>query len=453
MNKRLFPAFAVFFALMAAPSGFCDASGEPKGYSLTLEEAINMAFRNNKDIRIQEEEIRAAQARIMGAYGRFLPALSANAGYKRNGAVLKIASAGAKKDQGIFSGYKNDNTAGVSLNQTIYDGGADYSNYKQAQINLSVQRETLRARKLDTAFETKRLYYGLLLAYETERIAGELVSQAEAHYQNVKRKFEQGTASKFDLLQSRVQVSKLAPELVKARNSVDSIAADLKKLLALKMQDNLELKDKLIYLEIKEDEAEFLKDAYLNRPEMSLKSFGVDINKWQISGARAQGMPQLAAGLDYDYRSNDPGDMFNSRHNSWSAGFSVSIPIFDAFSTRAKVREAKVRYAQAILEKEDLGEQIAVDIRKGCLDLKKALSIIAASRDEIEEAREALRIAEVSFDNGEGTNLDVLDSQVSLSQIEKNYSEAVYDYLMAVAFISRSIGNDYRTEEENEKTD
>jgi outer membrane protein TolC len=118
----------------------------------------------------------------------------------------------------------------------------------------------------------------------------------------------------------------------------------------------------------------------------------------------------------------------------------VSLPVFDGYSTKAKVDQARARYEQAVLAKEDLGEQIAVDIRKACLDLKQAQAIIESQKDNIEEAREALKISEVSYDNGEGTNLDVLDSQVSLSQVQKNLSEGVYDYLMAKAFLDRTMG-------------
>ncbi|MCM8796402.1 MAG: TolC family protein [Candidatus Omnitrophica bacterium] len=439
--------------LLGTPSGFCDTAEEPRHYSLSLQDAIRIAFENNRDIQIQEEEIKVAKANILYAYGRFLPKVNLNTAYTHNGAILRLATTGAKKDVGVFSGYQNDNTMGVSIDETVYNGGADYANFKQAKIRLRIQEETLRLRKLNVAFETKRLYYGLLLAYENERIASSLLRQAQSHYEDVKHKFSQGIASRFDLLQSKVQVSKIKPEVVKANNAVESITADFKKLLSLKMQDSVEIKDKLIFFPIQVDEERFLKDAYMHRPEMNLKLLGIDMNKLQIQTAGASGLPQINASLNYGYRSNNLGNMFNSRHNLWSAGVSVSIPIFDAFSAMAKVEEAKARYVQSCLEKDNLGEQIAVEIKKGCLDLHQALSIIEASKDDIEEAKEALRIAQVRFYSGEGTNLDVLDSQVTLSQIEKNYSEAVYDYIMAKAFLEKSIGKEYFTEEGNEEKD
>jgi outer membrane protein TolC len=118
----------------------------------------------------------------------------------------------------------------------------------------------------------------------------------------------------------------------------------------------------------------------------------------------------------------------------------VNIPIFEGFSTKAKVDAARARYASAKLSKDNLYDQIAVDIRKGCLDLKEAQAIIRSQEDNVGQAKEALRISEVSYANGVAINLDVLDAQVSLAQIQKNLAAGIYDYLMAQAYLDRSMG-------------
>ncbi|HQP91793.1 MAG TPA: TolC family protein, partial [Candidatus Omnitrophota bacterium] len=145
---------------------------------LSVEAAMEAAYKNNKDIQIQEKELMAAGAEIVGARSQFLPHLNVNAGYTHNGAVTPLKIAG-KKDSGIFTGYENDNSAGAGITQMVYDGGASVANLNTSKLNLRVQQETLRAKSLDIEFETKRLYYGLLLAYETERIAQELVERGD----------------------------------------------------------------------------------------------------------------------------------------------------------------------------------------------------------------------------------------------------------------------------------
>ncbi|MFA5337230.1 MAG: TolC family protein [Candidatus Omnitrophota bacterium] len=453
LQTKAFIFSVVILTGLFMPCGACQEAGESSVIS-SLGGAIGIAFKNNKDIKIQETELKAATANILGARSEFLPQLNSAASYTHNGTVLNLGSSVAtstKKDLGVVTGYQNDNQLGVSLDQIIYNGGANVANLKQNQLNFKAAEQTLRATKLDVEFETKRLYYGLLLANENLRITQELVDQAQLHYENVRDKFEHGTASRFDVLQSKVHVTKLLPELVKARNAVKLLKEDLKKVLGLDMKDTIDVKDMLSYSLVPLNEKQFLKEAYLNKPEMILRSLGIDINAWGIKKARSNGLAQINASLGYDYRSNDVGDMFNSRHSNWNAGVILRMPIFDGFSTKAKVDEAKAKYAQAILSKENLSDQVAVDVKKSCLDLKEAFSIIKSQRDNIDEAQEALRISEISYDNGVGINLDVLDAQVSLGQVQQNLASAIYDYLMAEASLRRTMGQGYVKEVTNEK--
>lgn len=415
----------LIFVLFLAPN--LKAQEQP----LTLKDAISIAFKNNKDIQIQEREIEVARANILDATSRFLPHVNLGASYTRNDKVFA---------ENIFTGFRNDYQVGLSANESIYNGGADIANFRQAQINLNVQNQTLRAKKLDVEFDAKRLFYGLLLARETLSIAEDLVNQAQDHYQNVADKFKHGTASRFDVLQSKVRAALLIPQLVAARNDVEYIKAELNKLLGRSINTGIETQESLLYLPIEINEEGFLQAAYLNKPELILKGLGVDISKWSIEMAKSGYRPDISLQADYYNRSDSTSNIFKSEQRNWNAGVLVSIPIFEGFSTKAKVDAAKAQYAQAALNKDNLVDQIAVDIRKGCLDLKEYEEIIVSQIDNVAEAEEALKISEISYDSGVGINLDVLDSQVSLAQVRKNVSGGIYDYLMAKAYLDRSMG-------------
>jgi outer membrane protein TolC len=448
-----FVMMIIFFSFLCAGRNYAFCQ-ENKTETLTLsslKEAISVAIKNNKDIRIEERQVEVARADILGARSAFLPNLDFNASYTRRGAVPQQPAAGLKKDPGVFTGYQDDNELGLSLNQTIYNGGANLANLKQQQVALTEQEETLRATKLNVEQQVKTLYYGLLLAYETRRIAENLVAQAQSHYENVKKKFQQGTASKFDVLQSKVQVSVLIPQLINALTAIDLIMAELNKELGLNVQQRIVAQDKLGYAPTEVRESEFLKEAYLHKPEMILQSLGIDMSKWQIKYARAGWLPQITAGAGYDFRSNNTANIFNDQHSNWHAGVALSIPIFDGFATKAKVDAAKALYAQALLSKENVADQIAVDIRQACVDLKQAQALIDSQRDNLEDAREALRISEIRYDNGIGVNLDVLDAQVALAQVEQNLASGIYDYLIAQASLDRNMGVEYLKEAKHEK--
>lgn len=413
-------------------------------YNIDLKDSIETALMNNRQIKIQEEEISYARANILYAKSNFLPTVNLGYDYKYNDTVFYSKSLpDHRKDTRIYSGYKNNNQLFLNVTETVYNGGADIATLEEARVNLKAQQETLRAGRLEVEFETKRLFYGLLLAYETRRIAENLVHQAKAHYEDVKKMFNQGTASRFDVLQSKVQVSRQIPQLVNAESAIDIIKVEFKKLLVLNMKDSVEIKGKLAFDEINIDENSFLKEAYAHRPEMILKLLGIDIEKWAIEFARAGWLPQVTATGAYTYTGDNFAKLINDRHDNWNIGIRASVAVFDGFATKAKVDEAKAKYRQAVLSKEDYIDQIAVDVRNACLDMTKAKAIVDSQKDSVEEAREALRLSEVRFDNGVGINLDVLDAQVALAQVEQNLAQGIYDYIMAKAQLDRIMGKEF----------
>ena len=417
---------------------------EKEALSLSLDDTIRMALGNNRDIKIQEEDVAFAKANITAAQSKFFPQASIGYGFTYNDAVFTTDSQpNNRKDTRIFTGYKSNNQLTLSGSQLIYDGGASIANLKEARVQLKVQEVTLIARKLDIEFEAKRLFYGLLLAHETLRINQYLVDQAEAHYENVRNKFEQGTSSRFDVLQSKVQVSKLIPPLIQAQNSIDIISNDLKKLLYLDIGRKIRLKESLRYRPVDVSLEGFLDEAYRNNPQMRLKILGVNLEKWAIEFAKSGWYPNINAAGNYIYTSDKILDMINPRHDNWNLGINASFSVFDGMSTLAKVKEAKARYSQAVLSKENIIEQVAVDVRRGCLDLKESHAVILSQKESLAEAKDALNISYIGYDNGVMINLDVIDAQVSLSQVEKNLAGGIYDYLMAKAYLDQVMGREY----------
>lgn len=446
-TKSAVHTVALFLSLAAiAMPAYCEdlPLREEQVLSLSLDDIVKMALGNNRDIKIQEEEISFSKANITDAQSKFFPQASIGYDFTYNDAVVTTDSLpDNRKDTRIFYGFKSNNQLALSGSQMIYDGGASIAKLKEARVQLKIQEETLLARKLDIEFEAKRLFYGLLLAYETLRINKDLVDQAEAHYENVRTRFEQGTSSRFDALQSKVQLSKLIPPLIQAQNSIEIISNDLKKLLYLDMRCKIKLKESLRYKPVDINLESFLNEAYQNNPQLQLKILGVDLEKWAIEFAKSGWYPNINASGNYVYTSDKVVDMINPRHDNWNLGISANFSIFDGMSTLAKVKEAKARYSQAVFSKENVIEQVAVDVRRGCLDIKEAHAVILSQKDSIAEARDALNISYIGYDNGVMINLDVIDSQVSLSQVEKNLAAGIYDYLMAKAFLDKTMGREY----------
>jgi outer membrane protein TolC len=180
---------------------------------------------------------------------------------------------------------------------------------------------------------------------------------------------------------------------------------------------------------------------------MMLKLLGMDMEKWAIEYAKSGWYPDISAAANYYYRSNFAGDMLNSYHSNWDVGVKASIAIFDGFATKARVDAAKARYEESRIKKDDVVDQLAVDITTACLDLVKAKAVIDAESDSISEAKESLRLANIRFENGVGINLDILDAQVALAQVQQSLAQGIYDYIMAKSQLDRTMGREFSTEE------
>jgi outer membrane protein TolC len=250
-------------------------------------------------------------------------------------------------------------------------------------------------------------------------------------------------ASKFDVLQSKTNLSLQMPPLVKAENNVEVINAQFKKLLVIDIRDPIMVDGALKIKDIEVKETDFLSEAYRRNPQMILKVLGVDLSKWAIEFEKAGWLPKVDAGMSYMYKTDNLNNFVNPEHNLWSVGMRASMPLFDGFATKAKVDEARAKYGQARFEKSDYADQLAVDMRTACLDVRKAKALIDAQSDSVIDAKEALRLSEVRFRNGVGINLDVFDAEVSLAQVETSLAQAIYDYIMAKAQIDKLRGREY----------
>ena len=123
------------FLSISAGRGFCEEK-KSEIFSLSSpEDAIKIAFRNNKDVQIEEYGLKIASADILNAKSEFLPKVNFNSGYTHNGAVPSSPdTTGSKKDNRIFFGYKDNNMMGVSVNDTIYNGGANLAALRRRSL-------------------------------------------------------------------------------------------------------------------------------------------------------------------------------------------------------------------------------------------------------------------------------------------------------------------------------
>ena len=161
-----------------------------------------------------------------------------------------------------------------------------------------------------------------------------------------------------------------------------------------------------------------------------------------MTTARSNYYPNLQAFAGYEwgaYGYTDPA--YNSpSEKGWTLGLQSNWAIFDGRATAGKVRQAKSVLEQARLSKASEYLEVDVEVRQALSSLDEANELVNASRQVIDQATEALRLADAKFHAGSATQLDVLTSQVSLTQSKTDSLTANYNYLVALANVRKAIG-------------
>jgi outer membrane protein TolC len=156
--------------------------------------------------------------------------------------------------------------------------------------------------------------------------------------------------------------------------------------------------------------------------------------------ARGSVLPTLALGGQY----NIWADALNLRKGTWqnyyTISLSLSLPIFNGFESQARIGQSKAALREIEWTRKGLTNAVAFEVRQASLNLNQARETLLSQEKNVEQAREAVRIAELNYAEGLATNLDVSTAQVALSQARTNYSQALYDCVITQAQLEKAVG-------------
>lgn len=436
-------ALIVLLALAAAGPVTLLAQEAQQPLALTLDEAIAMALQQNPAHQATQEKEAEARALARQAFSRFLPTLS---GQGSNTVAEKLfflefpSLVPGEPPQRIAIDFTKDYQGALAFSLPVFAGGRLLAGYKQANLGVKASQETIRQSEQDTVFNVKKAFYGYLLARDFSAVADEALSLAEKFHENVKNLNTVGMASKFDLLLSEVRVANLRPQAIRARNSVEVAELGLKTVLGVDVATPLTVKGELAPPAPGDPGQDLVDQALAQRPEIRQLDLQRSIAGQSLKIARGGLLPSLAIGGTYSFW----GDRLNFKKGTWQTFYTVTlnlnVPIFSAYETQAQIGQAQAVMRELDWTRKGLADMIALEVRQAVLEVGQARETLKSQEKNVEQAREAVRIAELNYAEGLVTNLDVQTAQVALSQARTNYSQALYDCSISDAQLERAIG-------------
>ena len=410
---------------------------------LTLEDSLNIALKQNPYHLASQKKVDAAKSGVREAVSGFLPSLNAQGLYTLDEKAMELefpSMIPGQPPQRVEIDFTRDYQFTMSLSVPLYTGGRLTSGFKQANYNVDAAKEAVRQSRHATVFNTKKVFYGILLGEEFVKVSEEAVALAEKLHNNIKIQHEVGLASQFDLLRSEVQLANLKPQLIKARNNLKIMKLNLKTILGMEQNKEIEVQGKLTYEAVEPELDACLVKAMQNRPELKQLNFNKKIVGEGLKMAHATGLPSVAISGQYNYWA----DQLNFNRDTWSnfyqMNLTMSIPIFNGFATGARVGQAKAAIKELEFNRKGLVDMLKFEVRQAILKINEAKESLISQEKNVEQAEESLRIADLNFKEGLITMLDYNQAQSALTQAKTNYLQALYDYVVALAELDKAMG-------------
>jgi outer membrane protein TolC len=235
-------------------------------------------------------------------------------------------------------------------------------------------------------------------------------------------------------------VANLQPQAIRARNSVDVSELGLKTVVGLDLDAPIAVKGELAALPLDTETGGAIEQALGQRPELRQLDYQRRMAGEMLKIARGSALPTLAVGGAYSFWA----DGLNFRKGTWqnfyAINLSLTVPLFNGFESRARVGQSKAMIRELEWTRKGLSDMIAFEVRQAVLNYTQARETLLSQEKNVEQAREAVRIAELNYAEGLATNLDVSTAQVALSQARTNYSQALYDCVISQAQLEKAVG-------------
>ena len=444
MIKKTIVSVAIAFtaiSLCLHADGLDANSVNPQaGSGLSLAQSIEIALASNRQVLIANEGMNYADEKLNEASARRYPTLSTTASYTRLDGVASIAMPSGPKTTTVYQmGDANNSKAELSIKQPLYSGGRIGAGVESALLGRTVQSNQKNDVSKRVIFQVKKSYYDVLLNEAIVNVNRKSESVSKAHLEDIQKLTSQGQSSKYELLRAKVQLTNIQSMRLQSETTLQSARFIFVNLLGLPLEkaDSLTLSDKFNSPTPDGDNLEYvakLEDAFNNRSDLKMAQLKIDMQKQSILLAEAEGKPSLnlTGNFGYEYPSKKEFLTQEAGHY-WNTGAMFTFSVFEWGRIKARIRQEESLLKQAEITELDVRERIKLEVKQTVLLARDARVLVETQQENIKQAEEGLRLAEVGYKNGVNTQLEMLDTEMGLDTASKNYVQSLYQYNLAKA--------------------
>jgi outer membrane protein len=458
-SKKMFllPAF-LWLALL--PLKAQDQLNQP----FTLEECISYAVENN--VRVKNERLNQgiAKAQVGEIFAQGLPQINASGNLtyniQRQTNFLPGALAGQSGFIPVQFGTPYQSNASLSASQLIFNGSY-FVGLRASKVFKELANKGVVKARIDVAEAVALAYYGVLVSEERLVLLQANLGRLDSLYRETQAMNEQGFAEAIDVQRLKVNLNNLETEY---QNVQRSLAINLN---ALKFQMGLPLDQPIEIAERIQDfenlgQMEVSAFEYSDRIEYQQLNINRELTELDVKKTRSEYLPNLSAFFNYGYNAgresfgdlfeptilqetDEQGNVINERAvDTWngfsSVGLNLNIPIFDGLLKANTIRRKKLLTQQVENQIQNLESAIELEAEQARITLVNSLQSLENQQENRKLAEEVFRVAKIKYQEGVGSNLEVVEAENALKSAETNYFISLYDALVARVAYQKATG-------------
>ncbi|MCK9420361.1 MAG: TolC family protein [Nitrospirae bacterium] len=415
--------------------------------TLTLDQAIDKALKNNPGLKAADAQVEIADAGVLRSASFFLPKVTVSEIWSRTDSPLMAL--GTKLNQEIVTSadfdpavmndpelISNYNTR-LAIVQPVFNGGKEYIGRKQAKISREASVQDRERTRQETIYNVVKAYYGVLLAEEYRKVALQSLETSEANVNLAQARYTAGAVLQSDLLRAKVQLAEVREMATRSRNGVKLATAALNFAMGTPQGNENDFSGTLSTQDVKTDMNAMLDEAAAKRPDLISMELNRKNAEKSVTMARTDYIPSLNLMGQMDWNSDKPA---GNDAKSWAVMAVLQWNLFDGLVTRSKVKEALATSSRMRSMEEQTRSGVQLQVRQAYYDLDASLDRISASASAAQEAEEGLRIVQKRYETGMTTFVDVLGAESALIRARTNALQALYDNNIAQAELKLAVG-------------
>ena len=467
------------FTLILLTSIWSGAWAQQGGQAFTLDQCIQYALENSiqtKNALIDED---IAKARVKEITGVGLPQISGSASVTHNEKLQRFFTAyspeGGFIDVGPNPGLnpgdviaapnffqlKSSGDANVGIDQMIFNGSY-FVGLKAAKAFKDISYKTTVMTKEQIIQQVTKAYYVVLINKQRGTLFTSNIARVDSLLKDTKALNENGFAEGIEVDRIQVTLNNLSVERDKFLNMNELGIELLKFQMNYPMSQSLEVVGNIEDIQVNPDLSQYEEGwDYKNRSDYKLLEANKNLQQLNIRNLYAESLPSLSAfgTVGYSSQSSSIGGLFKTETNMAAAsdqvravfgpdkwynysmyGMRLNVPLFSGFQQKNKIQQQKLALLKLQNNTVQLQSSIDLEIKQASITFENAIKSLQVQKANMDLATNVARVTKIKYEQGVGSNLEVVDAESSLKETQINYYNALFDALTAKVDLDKGYG-------------